>query len=164
MSNQAGRKEFTGRHMLLLMLAFFGVIISVNMVMALLAMKSWTGLIVRNPYVASQQFNERVAEARAQASLGWHPELEIADGVVTYRITDGSGRAVSLGAVTIRLNRPVGTRNDTLLKLERGKGGLWHIAHRPGEGIWIMSIEAEAGLDHPFRDIRRISIHDGALR
>ena len=51
--------EFTGRHMLAIMLAFFGVIIAVNLVMATLASKSWTGLVVKNTYVASQQFNRK---------------------------------------------------------------------------------------------------------
>lgn len=54
-------KEFTGRHMLAIMLAFFGVIIAVNGVMATFATRSWSGLVVENTYVASQQFNERAA-------------------------------------------------------------------------------------------------------
>ena len=45
------------------MLAFFGVIIAVNVVMATLASTSWTGLVVENSYVASQEFN-RKADAR----------------------------------------------------------------------------------------------------
>ena len=62
--------EFTGRHMLAAMLAFFGVIIAVNITMAVFAQTSWTGFVVRNSYVASQEFNGKVAAARAQAALG----------------------------------------------------------------------------------------------
>ncbi|TGV41583.1 cytochrome oxidase, partial [bacterium M00.F.Ca.ET.168.01.1.1] len=38
-------REFTGRHMLVIILAFFGVVIAVNLTMATLASTSWTGLV-----------------------------------------------------------------------------------------------------------------------
>jgi nitrogen fixation protein FixH len=41
------QKEFTGRHMLLIMIAFFGVIIAVNITMAVVARQSWTGLVAK---------------------------------------------------------------------------------------------------------------------
>ena len=65
-----GEWTFTGRHMLLVMVAFFGVTITVNLVLAFFATSSWTGLIVKNSYVASQEYNEKLAEARAQDALG----------------------------------------------------------------------------------------------
>ncbi len=55
----AASKEFTGRHMWLLAVSFFGVIISVNIVMAVSAARTWTGLVVENSYVASQEFQGR---------------------------------------------------------------------------------------------------------
>src|SRR5690606_10441379 len=71
-------REFTGRHMLLVMVAFFGVIITVNVTMAVLATRSWTGLVVGHTYVASQEFNERTERGRAQMALGWQPALTVA--------------------------------------------------------------------------------------
>ncbi|ESZ68246.1 hypothetical protein X726_32300 [Mesorhizobium sp. L103C105A0] len=73
-------REFTGRHMLATVLAFFGVVIAVNLTMATLANTSWTGLVVENTYVASQQFNKKAEEGRAQAALGWTGQLTIAWG------------------------------------------------------------------------------------
>ena len=32
------------------------------------------------------------------------------------------------------------------------------------DGSWIIEIDTEAGLDHPYRDVRRISIAGGRLR
>ncbi|TIS18850.1 MAG: cytochrome oxidase, partial [Mesorhizobium sp.] len=55
-------REFTGRHMLISILAFFAVVIGVNLTMATFAHRSWTGLVVENTYVASQQFNGRAWE------------------------------------------------------------------------------------------------------
>ncbi|RWK14298.1 FixH family protein, partial [Mesorhizobium sp.] len=56
-ANAEKPRVFTGRHMLAIILAFFGVVIAVNLTMATLANTSWTGLVVENTYVASQQFN-----------------------------------------------------------------------------------------------------------
>ena len=82
--------EFTGRHMLAIMLVFFGLIIGVNVTMAVFASTSWTGLVVKNAYVASQEFNAKAAEARAQAALGLTAMLTIADGTIAYRLIDAS--------------------------------------------------------------------------
>ena len=58
---------FTGWHMLAIMLAFFGTIITVNFTMAYLATSSWSGLVVKNTYVASQQFNGKTEAIRQAA-------------------------------------------------------------------------------------------------
>lgn len=157
-------REFTGRHMAILMLAFFGVIIAVNLTMALMASASWTGLIVKNSYVASQQFNERLAEGRAQAALGWTGALDVADGAITYRLTDASGGPVRVDAVTINMHRPVTADEDVAIELVPAEHGIWRAEHGPGDGTWVVRIEAEAGLAHPYRDVRRIAIRNGTLR
>ena len=63
-------REFTGKHMLLLAVGFFGVIISVNVLMAVLSATSWTGLVVQNSYVASQEFETRRVAHDAQQAAG----------------------------------------------------------------------------------------------
>ncbi|MDS1138324.1 FixH family protein [Nitratireductor indicus] len=165
MSGRADRpKEFTGRHMLLLMIAFFGVIISVNVTMAVLANSSWTGLIVNNSYVASQTFNERAAEGRAQDALGWTGAFAAADGAVTYRLSDKSGSPIRLDAVRITMHRPVTADEDVTLDMVAQDDGSYMAQHGPGDGTWVVKIEADAGLEHPFRDVRRVVIRDGATR
>ena len=91
--NQRGKTsgEFTGRHMLVIMLAFFGVIIAVNLTMASFANSSWSGLVVKNSYVASQEFNEKAAAGRAQAALGWSATMAFAKGEFIYSLVDKDG-------------------------------------------------------------------------
>ncbi len=60
---------FTGWHMLGIMVAFFGVIIAVNITMAYKAVSSWSGLVVKNTYVASQEFNDKAETGKEQAAL-----------------------------------------------------------------------------------------------
>jgi nitrogen fixation protein FixH len=85
-------RRFTGRHMLAAMLAFFGVILAVNMAMATLATRTFGGVVVENSYVASQEFNAWLAAARAQRKLGWSAHADMIDGhvLVTLR-TSGWG-------------------------------------------------------------------------
>ncbi|CAN5652759.1 hypothetical protein BH11ACT8_BH11ACT8_25200 [soil metagenome] len=71
---------FTGRHMLAVVFAFFGTVITVNFVMAYLATGTFPGLVVENSYVASQNYNQSLADTRALAGATWCGVLVIATG------------------------------------------------------------------------------------
>ena len=64
MIDRQDARPFTGGHMLAVMVVFFGVVISVNVFLAVVANTSWTGFVVENSYVASQEFNHKAAEGR----------------------------------------------------------------------------------------------------
>lgn len=156
-------REFTGRHMLAIMLVFFGVIISVNVTMAVFARTSWTGFVVKNSYVASQEFNGRLAEARAQAALGWTETLTIADGRVGFTLIDREGRPVPILASTLTLKRPAYEGEDEVVQLAVEADGA-SANHAVRDGIWIATVEADVGLEHPFVDARRIVVSGGRMR
>ena len=56
-------RPFTGRHMAMILVAFFGVVIVVNLIMARYASSTFGGIVVENSYVASQEFNKWLDEA-----------------------------------------------------------------------------------------------------
>lgn len=160
--NKAARKgEFTGRHMLIIMIAFFGTIITVNITMAVMASRSWTGMVVENTYVASQEFNTRTAEARAQEALGWTSNLEVADGTVTWRLQDAQNTALHPEGGVIRFHHPAFDAADLEARLEPQPDGALVAQVEAADGVWIVEIEAEAGLDHPYRDTHRINLREG---
>src|SRR3546814_19411645 len=66
MTDKRARRPFTGRHAAMILIAFFGVVISVNIVMASFALSTFGGTVVDNSYVASQHSNEWLATADAQ--------------------------------------------------------------------------------------------------
>jgi nitrogen fixation protein FixH len=72
--------RFTGWHMTAILLAFFGVIVAVNFTMATLATRTFGGVVVENSYVASQEYNDWLKAARAQAKLGWKAEAGLDAG------------------------------------------------------------------------------------
>src|SRR5262245_54012035 len=103
--------------MIAVMVAFFGVVIGVKLTLAVFGRSSWTGLVVENAYVASQEFNNRAAEGKAQAALGWTGTLVIDRRGLGYRLVDRAGKPVEMKKVTVRLRRPAYASEDQMLDL-----------------------------------------------
>lgn len=163
MKSQAS-PQFTGRHMLAVMVTFFGVVIAVNVTMAVYANTSWTGFVVHNSYVAGLEFNRRSQEHRRQVALGWSSALAVADGTVSFGVADAQGRPVALKSGTASFRRPVSDAEDTHISLAPARGGALEAPFALRDGPWIVEIEADDGREAPWREIRRIGIRDGATR
>ncbi len=114
--------RFTGWHMVGVLGLFFGVTIMVNIALAVFANGSWTGLIVKNSYVASQHYNERLVNDERQASLGWTGTFVYDNATVSLRITDSAGRPVAVDAVSVTLRRPASEQDNSGLTI------LWPLA------------------------------------
>lgn len=152
-----GEKQFTGRHMLLTMACFFGVIISVNMALAVFATESWTGLLAKNGYVASQDYNKVLADARQQRQLGWTSALEVRAGAIGFTLRDANGRPIDGLEVSAHVSRPTDERHDRDITLTGRGGGRYTGAADLAPGVWSVDIMALAGGDRHYRQIFRIT-------
>ena len=103
-------REFTGWHMLGLMIGGFGIIITVNLTLAYNAVATFPGLETRNSYVVSQQFE---ADRAAQNALRWNVDASIADGTLTVAIADADGRPVQAEVTRATLGRATHTGEDS---------------------------------------------------
>ncbi len=145
-------RRFTGWHMLGVMVAMFGTIIAVNLVMATLAVRTFGGTVVDNSYVASQEFNRWLAERRAQDRLGWSISVD-EDGshrpIVAVRSPTGTLAGAAVSAVaTHPLGRAPARRVD-FRTLADGR----HIATQPlPAGRWLLRIEIRQGGRDAFFD------------
>lgn len=157
-------QQFTGRHFLLIMVAFFGVIITVNITMAVYANTSWTGFVVRNSYVAGLEFNRKSREHREQVALGWDTTLTGSEGTLRFALADDQGNPVVLKAGTAQFRRPVSDAQDATLALAPTPDGALDAPFALGDGAWIVEIEADAGRDVPWHEIHRITVRDGAIK
>ncbi|EKS29590.1 FixH family protein [Afipia felis] len=164
MSIAQRNREMTGWRFLAIMVSFFSVVIAVNLTMAFLARSSWTGFVVENTYVASQQFNQKAAEGRAQAALGWSAKLSIADGKVSYRLVDSAGKVVASKHATVNFRRPAYASEDEKVDLIPQADGSLSAPVDVRDGMWIVEIDAQAGLAHPYRDVRRITLRNGTIQ
>ena len=146
------------------MVAFFGAIIAVNLTMAVFAINSWSGLVVKNAYVASQEFNGKARAGREQAALGWHGELAYEKGALRYRLISANGAVVAATDVEAALGRPAYESEDTTIALSPSGDGGFSGEIALGDGQWIVKVSAEVGLAEPWLDIRRIHVRNGAAR
>lgn len=77
MSENITARKFTGWHMTAILVVFFGIIMAVNFNMARLAIGTFGGTVVDNSYVASQNYNRWLADAREQEALGWKTRVSL---------------------------------------------------------------------------------------
>lgn len=154
-----------GKHVLLAMLAFFGIVFAVNGVLLYQALHTHSGLVAQEPYRKGLHYNERIAASDRQAALGWTSELSVpADGSVRLALRDSSGQPVSGLAITGRLGRPADARTDVRLAFAETAPGQYAVATGAIEpGAWQIDIEvrdtarsqASAG-DPVYRERRRL--------
>ena len=135
------RREFTGRHMAMVMIAGFGIVIAVNFYMASLAIGGFGGVVVKNSYVASQKFNGWLEEARTADRLGYSANIR-RDGKGRLAIsTDGVPQGAVLSA---RLRRPLGQPEDRTMVFEHiGEDEYVSTTALP-DGRWIVRLAIEA--------------------
>jgi nitrogen fixation protein FixH len=112
-------RELTGRKALMIFVAFFGLVISVNLYMAYQAVSTFPGLEVSSSYADSQDFNIR---RDAQEALGWTAtvSVDVEAGVLTLGLVDRDGLLVVPVEFQALLTRPTNQTEDQMLDLTRG--------------------------------------------
>lgn len=151
-------ETFTGWHMLTIMVLFFGTIVSVNVTMAYFATSSWSGLLVKNTYVASQKFDDDVALNREMLERGWVSDLTIDGRSISYSLVDAAGQPVLADTVTASIYRPVGVLEDQSVTLAQGGEGSYSAALAVEPGQWIARISAEKDGTLVYREVHRLEL------
>lgn len=132
--------EFTGWHMLGVLGLFFGTIIAVNLTLAFNAVTTWTGLMVKNTYVESQNFDRRRAELAPQATLGWQAELVPGPNALRVNLTDLAGEPLHDAVVTGALGRPVHAGEDQVIAFHPAGEG-YEATASLAPGIWRIQLQ-----------------------
>lgn len=138
----ATMKEFTGRHVLLVCFAFFGVMLAVNMLFVFYALSTFNGGEGSKAYQSGIDYNRTIEAARAQEALGWSHRIEAeAAGGVNVRFTDRQGAPVTGLALTGEIARPVADKFTRPLAFTEVKPGLYAAAAGPLDlGTWVVSV------------------------
>ncbi|WP_019954795.1 FixH family protein [Yoonia vestfoldensis] len=147
-------RQFTGKHMLALMVGGFGIIIAVNLGMAYLAISTFPGVEARSTYVASQTFE---VDRAAQDALGWNVDATLDDGLLTLAIRDTDGAAVQPQVRKAIFGRATHTGED--MTPDFAWTGTALTAMVPSrDGYWNLRLELESADGTIFR--RRIQLRD----
>jgi nitrogen fixation protein FixH len=148
---ETGGRPLTGRKVLAICIGAFGIIIAVNLVLAVFAVRSFPGLEVQNSYVASQNFNEELA---AQLALGWEVEASYEGGqeggLLILSFTGAEGRPAEVAGLAATLGRATHVRDDITPDFAQHRGTFTApVALAPGN--WNIRLVATAPDGTEFR-------------
>ncbi|MDH2347174.1 FixH family protein [Bradyrhizobium sp. SSUT77] len=143
-------KPLTGTKVFLMLVAFFGVVIGVNVTMMKLAIATLPGTDVDSPYAAGLTYDREISAAQDQAARKWQVSAHIehrADGDATLQVDarDAAGQPMSGLTFGGRLERPTDKRADLAVELSEAGVGIYRgnaAAVAPGQ--WDLVIEGEA--------------------
>lgn len=149
-------RELTGKHVLAIVLTAFGIIIAVNITMAVFAIGTFPGLEVKNSYVASQSFDR---DRAAQVALGWVVTPEYDGKVLTLAVRDAQGNPAKVAQLSATIGRPTISRDDVTPEFTY-RGGLFSAAVALEPGNWVIRLTAVAADGTEFR--QRIDHYTGS--
>jgi nitrogen fixation protein FixH len=157
-------ERLTGRDVLVLLGAFFFVMFAANVTLIYFALRTLHGSELENPYDASQAFNQRIAEARAQDQRGWTANVMTrADGSgerIMVEFRDRDGAAVPDLAVTARFQHPFDAAKDRQTTLASDGLDYEGVANPIAPGRWTLIIEASRGAQRLYRSENKLSVAD----
>lgn len=140
-------REITGRHVLLLMVGFFAVIIATDSWLVYKAVSTFGGIETQDAYRKGLAYNDRIAEERAQAALGWTKDARIEKNELRVSIRDKDQKGVGNLQITAVVGRPATNTSDLTLKLtEIGAGEYMATVGALEAGNWVATMEAREAL------------------
>ena len=137
--------RFTGKHMTIILVLFFGIVIAVNVYMARLATSTFTGEVVKNSYDASQQFDTWLDAAAKEKALGWNVKIERhTDGRLMVAIT-GSGKTPvpAAGQLSGEAWHPLGESDGRRVTFSRQPDGSFVSFDPLPAGRWELRLRLE---------------------
>lgn len=137
-------RPFTGRHMALILVSFFGVVIAVNFTMAWFATTTFGGLVVENSYVASQKFNGWLEKAREQKALGWQLDAARAPDARLIVTLDSGYGPLADAHLRALVRHPLGQAPERTLRFRAIGEGRYESMERLEPGRWIIHIHVDA--------------------
>lgn len=141
--------RITGRHVLLAMIGFFGLIIAVNVAFVFLAVGSFPGEKVEKSYYQGLNYNDTLAERARQADIGWRlllvstPTAE-APPLIEVKLLSREGGPVFGANLTGKIVRPANDIGLQSLEFTALPGGLYRSTPPVplGGGAWDLEVVA----------------------
>jgi nitrogen fixation protein FixH len=155
--------ELTGRHVLLWLLAFFGLVIIVNAVLVRAATSTFGGLETPSSYKAGLMFESEVARAERQQALHWHVDGKLTrdrkgEAVLDISVRDAQGAPVTGLSADATLAHPADARLDHVIHLSRIGAGDFHGQARGHSGQWELIVDFYRDQSRVFRSRSRVTL------
>ena len=150
-------KELTGKHVLIMLFVFFGIIFSASGMLVYQATTSWTGLETTDAFRKGLKYNQQLSKSEAQNKLGWTMTVthdKLPSGGLSFRAIpkDEKGATQSGLHLSLLLKRPTHIGIDRTLILHETGLGIYtgQLAKLP-LGKWYLHITAGKGRDILYR-------------
>jgi nitrogen fixation protein FixH len=157
-----GEREITGRHVLIMLVAFFGLVVLVNVAMVRAAISTFGGLDTPSSYEAGLQYKAEEARAAAQNARDWTVAASLTPSgkqhILAVDVHDARGAAIGSIGVSARFMHPVDERRDVTMALsETGPGRFSGAAVVPA-GAWRLELIIERDGTRLFRSENRVMV------
>jgi nitrogen fixation protein FixH len=144
---QKPKKELTGKHVLMWVLGFFGVMFIANGFFVYYANVSWPGVEVESSYKEGQVYDQKLADAREQQERAWKMDAQLkrsaGDVLLVIEAKDKLGNALSGLLIKAEVGRPITEVQDHKLDLtEKGDGIYMASLGSLDPGRWRVKLEA----------------------
>lgn len=153
------QRPLTGRGVLFMLIAFFGVIFGVNIYFLVSALRTHTGIVSQEPYRKGLAYNTRIAADERQTALGWDVGVDVAPGGhAKLTFTGLDKKPVTALKVTATIGRPATEREDRKLTFAETQPGLYEAQGAAlGAGGWVISAAAttDASASEPLYRLRK---------
>ena len=162
-AKQKQARILTGRHVLLWLVAFFGIVFAVNGVLVRAAISTFGGVETLSSYRAGLQFEQEVGLVARQDALHWQVSGTLTrDGtgvaVLDVTVRDAQGTPLSGLTADARLAHPADDRLDRVIAVRSVAGGVFRGVAQAQPGQWELIVDLYRGDQRVFRSRSRVSL------
>jgi nitrogen fixation protein FixH len=162
-SSNDRQHEVTGRTVLLLFVAFFGIVFAVNAIMVHAATSTFGGAETGSAYKTGLAFRQEAEAARAQKARGWQVEANLSrkspDEVsIVATVRDSAGGSPERLSAVARLAHPADGRRDKTVFLTETSGGRFTGSAEIAPGQWDIIIDFTREGERVFRSKSRVMV------
>ncbi len=121
---------------------FFAVVIAVDVLFTVIAVRTFPGEVSVTPYEDGLLYNKKLARLSEQAKLGWRAAAEPVGGTVVVRMRDASGGPLVGLTVKGKLQRPATEAGSADLVFQEAAPGIYVAQSGVRSGAWDLTLTA----------------------
>jgi nitrogen fixation protein FixH len=151
-------QELKGRHVLMALIAFFGVMLIANGIFVYFAVATFSGGDTSNAYRKGLDYNQTIAADELQTARGWTAEIGYDDALGRLRLSvrDRDGAPVTGLSFEAALSRPATDKEDRAAALSETEHGVYAAELELPPGLWIVSLlGADSGISESAYRLKR---------
>ncbi|MEE2526525.1 FixH family protein [Hyphobacterium sp. HN65] len=138
-------REIKGRHVLIALLVFFGVIIAVDAFFVTTALRTFRGEDEPRSYVQGIRYNDVLERREEQAGLGWSATSVVTSTRVEIGVVDAQDAPVTGLVLDARLRHPADSGRDIELALTEISAGVYEADTEVPDGRWTLVVSTPEG-------------------